>query len=58
MECEKCGTAMVIDEWNGWVWTCFHCDNIGRLATNEEVAAQENEYNQSINRTQTAAPVI
>ncbi len=39
MNCEKCGFAMVIDEWNGWVWTCFHCDAIGGEATDEEVEA-------------------
>ena len=40
MECEKCGTVMVIDEWGGWLWTCFHCYNIGRAATDEEVEAE------------------
>ena len=37
---------MAIDEWNGWIWTCFHCDETGRKATSEEVEKQEKEYNQ------------
>ena len=41
MDCKKCGGVMVIDEWNGWVWMCFNCDAVGRLATNDEVEAQE-----------------
>jgi ssDNA-binding Zn-finger/Zn-ribbon topoisomerase 1 len=45
MICEKCNTPMVIDEWNGWVWTCFHYNNTCRPATNKEVAMQEKEYN-------------
>ena len=51
MNCKKCGTVMVIDEWDGWVWKCYHCDAVGRKATNEEIEAQENEYNQQLNRT-------
>jgi hypothetical protein len=34
---------MVIAEWNGWVWECFHCDYVGRIATNEETEKQEDE---------------
>jgi len=41
MECEKCGGIMFIDEWNGWVWTCVHCDYISRHATDEEIEEQE-----------------
>lgn len=37
MKCKKCGTEMFIDTWNGWVWTCFHCDYIGRAATSREI---------------------
>jgi len=37
MVCPKCGSEMVIDSWNGWVWTCLNCDYVGRFATNEEV---------------------
>lgn len=44
MVCIKCDTPMIIDEWNGWRWTCFHCDHLGRLATNEEVEKQEQEF--------------
>ena len=36
---------MVIDEWNGWMWTCFHCENISREATNQEIEAQEKGIN-------------
>jgi ribosomal protein L37AE/L43A len=36
MKCPECGAPMVIAEWNGWVWECFHCDYVGRTATNEE----------------------
>ena len=28
---------MVIDEWNGWVWTCFLCDYVGRSASPAEI---------------------
>jgi len=34
---------MVIDEWSGWVWTCFHCDYVDRSATDEEIEKQEAE---------------
>jgi ribosomal protein L37AE/L43A len=44
MNCEKCGTPMIIDEWGGWVWTCYHCDHVGRTATNEEVKRHEKEF--------------
>lgn len=37
---------MIIDEWGGWVWTCFNCDYVGREATDEEVEAQEREVNE------------
>jgi len=43
MKCEKCGTPMIIDEWNGWAWTCLNCENVGRTATNEEIGKQEKE---------------
>lgn len=41
MKCKKCGTSMIIDEWNGWVWACFNCDNISRKATNKEISIEE-----------------
>lgn len=41
MNCPKCGTEMIIDEWNGWVWTCFHCDYIDRQATDKEIEEWE-----------------
>jgi hypothetical protein len=43
MVCQICGIEMVIDSWNGWVWTCFNCDYVGRLATETEVDNQEKE---------------
>lgn len=43
MVCPKCGNQMVIDEWSGWVWTCFHCDYVDRSATDEEIEKQEAE---------------
>ncbi len=43
MICPKCKLEMIIDSWNGWVWTCFHCDHIDREATNEEVEEFEKE---------------
>lgn len=43
MVCKKCGIEMVIDEWNGWVWTCFLCDITGRNATYKESEKQEKE---------------
>lgn len=43
MKCSNCGAPMVIAEWNGWVWECFHCDYVGRIATNEETEKQEDE---------------
>jgi len=32
---------MMIDELNGWVWTCFNCDHIGRKATDKEIKDHE-----------------
>ena len=43
MKCPMCGATMVIDEWNGWVWECFHCYYTGRDATDEEIEKQECE---------------
>ena len=37
IECSKCKTEMIIDSWNGWRWTCFHCDHVDREATEEEI---------------------
>lgn len=39
--CPKCGAIMIIDEWGGWLWTCFNCDYIGEKATNEEIEEYE-----------------
>ena len=44
MNCPICGAVMVINDWEGWVWECFHCDHKGRLATEEEIEHQEEEY--------------
>lgn len=43
MNCPLCNTEMIIDEWGGWRWTCFHCDYIGREATDEEVEEYKHE---------------
>jgi len=43
MTCHKCGTIMLIDEWNGWKWSCFNCGHVGRCATNSEIELLENE---------------
>ena len=40
MKC-KCGTEMIISEWDGWVWMCFYCDYVGRKATDEEIKELE-----------------
>ena len=44
----RCGTVMVIDEWSGWLWTCFHCDFVGDVATDEETEQQENEFKKNL----------
>jgi len=41
MKCKKCGSDMIIDEWNGWVWYCAVCDIVYRPATNKEIEDQE-----------------
>jgi len=33
---------MMVDEWNGWMWTCMFCGYISRAATDEEVERYEN----------------
>ena len=43
MKCPKCEAYLYIDAWNGWVWSCFHCDYIGREATDEEIREYEIE---------------
>ena len=50
MYCPRCGTPLVIDTWGGWIWMCFHCDYIGRRATDEEVDAYESEQRLRENR--------
>lgn len=46
MVCPKCGAKMVIDEWYGWLWTCFNCDYVDREATDEECEIQRKEIEQ------------
>lgn len=41
--CPKCKTPMIISSWDGWRWMCFHCDHVGREATDEEIEKQESE---------------
>lgn len=35
----------MIDEWNGWTWTCFQCDHLGRKATQKEIEKHEKAMN-------------
>lgn len=42
MKCD-CGADMILDEWEGWIWTCFNCGKVGRPATNKEVKKYERE---------------
>ena len=44
MKCPECGMPMIINEWEGWIWVCFHCDHVDRPATNEEVELQEKSF--------------
>ena len=46
MKCKLCKTEMIIDEWNGWVWTCFNCDYIQRKATCKEIERHERNMNE------------
>jgi len=41
MKCKLCKTEMIIDEWNGWTWTCFNCDYLGKKATQKEIEKHE-----------------
>ncbi len=41
--CPDCDGLMVIDEWNGWFWTCLYCDYIGESATLIEIKLWEDE---------------
>ncbi len=41
MICPKCNTKLIIDEWYGWVWYCFHCHHIDRYATDKEIRELE-----------------
>ena len=50
MICPKCETPMVIDSWNGWICTCFHCDHVDRIATDSEVEEQEREIHDGFGR--------
>ena len=34
---------MIIDEWDGWIWVCPHCDFKGRKATDKEIVEYEKE---------------
>lgn len=49
MKCPKCETEMVIDEWSGWVWTCFICDYVGRSASSAEIKNFEKNFTKEIN---------
>jgi len=47
MKCPKCDAEMIIDEWGGWIWTCFHCDYTGREATDLEIEELEKDIKES-----------
>lgn len=44
--CHQCGTILIIDEWEGWIWRCFNCNYEGEKATDEEIEEfeQNREY--------------
>ena len=44
--CEKCQAPLGIDEWDGWIWKCWHCDIDYRLATDAEIKVHEKEINE------------
>ena len=50
MNCPKCGAQMVIDEWGGWMWTCFLCDFVGLEATDEECESQRREIEEYLKK--------
>lgn len=39
--CPRCKSPMIVSTWDGWRWMCFHCDYVGREATDEEIDVQE-----------------
>ena len=41
MKCPKCKIDMIIDDYNGWRWTCFNCFFTGRQATDKEINEQD-----------------
>lgn len=43
MTCPKCKGFMIVDEWQGWVWICPHCDYEGRKATDKEIEEYEDK---------------
>jgi len=50
MKCKLCNSEMIIDEWNGWVWTCFLCDHT-KIATKLEIKKYENDMNKLYTKT-------
>lgn len=51
MKCQKCGNMLVIDAWNGWVWTCLNCGFVSRKATYEETDQQEKEIEEYLKKS-------
>jgi ribosomal protein L37AE/L43A len=47
MICPKCNNKLFINEWEGWIWWCPHCDYKGRKATDKEIEEYENDYSVS-----------
>ncbi len=49
--CPICQAPLIISEWEGWIWYCYHCEHEDRQATNEEIEELEKEREQIINQT-------
>ena len=43
MICPICKAEIIIDEWNGWRWSCCNCNYVGGIATDKEIQDQEEE---------------
>jgi len=52
MKCKHCKSELIIDEWNGWVWTCFFCEYVGRKATEKEIEKHEKNMDKIYNAEQ------
>lgn len=43
-QCPRCGSPLIIDEWDGWHWVCWHCEYDGGPATNKEIDTELQWY--------------